>query len=273
MPATTFDVLGGAVITAAVVVGLVAERRRPLRRRIRPARERLTTNAALVLLAAVTLRLAMVPAAVAVASAGEAAGVGLLRWLPLPSAVGAGLGFLLLDWTVYVWHRLNHRAPLLWRFHLVHHTDLDLDVSTAFRFHAGELLLSVGWRSAQIVLIGVGPGLVLVYEVAMEAATAFHHSNWRLPAAVDRALTLGLVTPRMHGIHHSVQEAETSSNWSVIFSCWDRLHRTLCLGVPNDTLTIGLPAYRDPHELGVRRLLALPFTRQRDAWVWRSRRA
>jgi len=152
----------------------------------------------------------------------------------------------------------------------VHHTDLDLDVSTAFRFHAGELLLSVLWRSAQIVAFGIGPELVLLYEAAMETATAFHHSNWRLPPALDRALNLIVVTPRMHGIHHSVEERETNANWSVIFSWWDRLHRTLCLGVPAAGLTIGLPAYRDPRELRVRGLLALPFTRPRPAFTPRG---
>ena len=261
-----FDVWGGAAITAAVVLGFVAEQRAPLRPRTRPLGERLATNAALVALAALVLRLAMIPAALAVAAAGERAGVGLLRWLPLPSAAAAVLGFLLLDWTVYVWHRLNHRAPLLWRFHVVHHTDLDLDVSTAFRFHAGELLLSIAWRSAQIVVLGIGPALVLVYETAMETATAFHHSNWRLPLAVERALNLVLVTPRMHGIHHSVVERETNANWSVTFSWWDRLHRTLRLGVPNEMLTIGLPAYREPRALGLLPLLALPFRRQPPAF-------
>jgi sterol desaturase/sphingolipid hydroxylase (fatty acid hydroxylase superfamily) len=267
MALTAFDLWGGAIIAAAVAISFVAEQRHPLRRRTRPLGERLTTNAVMVVLAGVTLRLAMVPAALGVAAAGERAGAGLLRWLAAPPALAAVLGVLLLDWTVYVWHRLNHRAPVLWRFHLVHHTDLDLDVSTAFRFHAGELLLSIGWRSAQILVLGVTPAVVLAYEAAMEAATAFHHSNWRLPLALERRLALVFVTPRMHGIHHSVLEGETNSNWSVIFSWWDRLHRTLRRGVPDETLTIGLPAYRDPDELGVERLLALPFVRQRPAWT------
>jgi len=260
-----FDIWGAGAITAAVVIAFLAEQRWPLRRRVRPLGERLAINAVLVALAALTLRLAMIPAAVAVASFGENAGIGLLRWLPLPSTAAAGLGFLLLDWTVYVWHRLNHRVPLLWRFHLVHHTDLDLDVSTAFRFHAGELLLSVLWRSAQVVVLGVGPGLHLVYEAVMETATTFHHSNWRLPPALDRALNVVFVTPRMHGLHHSVLEQETNANWSVTFSCWDRLHHTLRTG--GDAPTIGLPAYRDPRELRVGGLLALPFQRQRAAFT------
>jgi len=259
----SFDRWASGAITAAVVIAFVAEQRWPLRPRVRPLGERLAINAVLVALAALTLRLAMIPAAVAVATLAERTGIGLLRWLPLPGVVAAALGFLLLDWTVYVWHRLNHRAPLLWRFHVVHHTDLDLDVSTAFRFHAGELLLSVLWRSAQILVLGVGPGLVLVYEAAMETATAFHHSNWRLPPALERALNVALVTPRMHGLHHSIAERETNSNWSVIFSWWDWLHRTRRAGAPP---TIGLPAYRDPRELGIGALLALPFRRQRPAF-------
>ena len=263
----SFDSWGGAAIVAAVAVGFAAEQHWPLRPRVRPLTERLPTNAAMVALAAVVLRLAMIPAALAVASAGERAGVGVLRWLPLSPAVASVLGFVLLDWSIYVWHRLNHRAPLLWRFHVVHHTDLDLDVSTAFRFHAGELLLSVVWRSAQIVVIGVGPELLLVYEVAMQTATAFHHSNWRLPLALERALNVIVVTPRMHGIHHSVEERETNANWSVVFSWWDRLHRTLRVGGPAAALTIGLPAYRDPRELRVRHLLALPFRRARPAFT------
>jgi len=165
---------------------------------------------------------------------------------------------------MYVWHRLNHRVPLLWRFHLVHHTDLDLDVSTALRFHAGELLLSCGWRAAQVAVIGPPVALLLVFEVVFETATAFHHSNWRLPHALDRALAAVVVTPRMHGVHHSTRQAETNSNWSVLLSCWDRLHRTLRFERPAEPLVIGLPAYRDP--LGARDLLALPFRRQRPAW-------
>ena len=254
-------------MAATVVVAFVAEQHRPLRRRTRPLGERLRTNTAMVILAALTMRLALVPAALAVATAGEQAGVGLLRAVNGPPVVAAGVGFVLLDWTLYVWHRLNHRWPLLWRFHLVHHTDLDLDVSTAFRFHFGELLLSIGWRSAQVLLFGIGPGLLLAWEATVQAATAFHHSNWRLPGRLERALSLVVVTPAMHGIHHSVAEAQTNSNWSVTFSWWDRLHGTLVRGVPNETLVIGLPAYRDAGELGIPRLLALPFRRQRNAWI------
>jgi sterol desaturase/sphingolipid hydroxylase (fatty acid hydroxylase superfamily) len=266
---TGVDLWGGAIVGLAVLVCFIAEQWRPLRVRVRPLGERLGTNVPMVAIAALTLRLAMVPAALAVAAVAERASVGVLHWVPLPATAAAVAGFLLLDWSIYVWHRLNHRVPWLWRFHLVHHTDLDLDVSTAFRFHAGELLLSVGWRTLAILATGASPMLLVVYEVVTQSATAFHHSNWRLPRGLERALSLVLVTPSMHGIHHSVVEDETNSNWSVVFSWWDRLHATLRREPPNETLTIGLPAWRDPRELGVARLLALPFRRQRPAWTRR----
>jgi sterol desaturase/sphingolipid hydroxylase (fatty acid hydroxylase superfamily) len=264
-----FDTWVAVTLAAVVVLCFVAERRRPLRALTRPLGERLATNVALVALAALVLRGLMVPAGLMVAAAAERAGIGVLHWLPLPALAAGGLGFLLLDWTLYLWHRLNHRVPWLWRFHLVHHTDLDLDASTAFRFHAGELLLAVGWRMLQVAAIGPSPALLLVYEVVTQAATVFHHSNWRLPHAAERALNTVLVTPRMHGIHHSVVEDETNSNWSVVFTWWDRLHGTLRLDVPHEALTIGLPAWRDPRELTLAELLALPFSRQRPAWTSR----
>ena len=259
-----FDALAGAAVVFVLAVLFLAESRAPLRRRARPRDERLAVNAVVAIGAALVVRLALVPIGVVVAGAAERAGVGLLHWLAAPPMLAWPAGLLLLDYTMYVWHRLNHRVPLLWRFHLVHHTDLDLDVSTALRFHAGELLLSCGWRAAQVAALGPPVALVLVFEVMFETATAFHHSNWRLPRALDRALTAVVVTPRMHGIHHSMREAETNSNWSGVVSWWDRLHRTLRLDRPAEALVIGLPAYREP--LRVRDLLALPFRRQRPAW-------
>jgi sterol desaturase/sphingolipid hydroxylase (fatty acid hydroxylase superfamily) len=171
-----------------------------------------------------------------------------------------------MDYTTWVWHRLNHQVPLLWRFHGVHHTDLDLDVMTSFRFHFGELTLSLGYRALQIAVIGVDPLILVVYEIVMDAATTFHHSNINLPLGLERGLNVVIVTPRMHGIHHSIVERETNANWSVVFSGWDRFHRTLRLDVPQDALVIGVPAYRSPGELTFGNLLVLPFRPQRAWW-------
>jgi sterol desaturase/sphingolipid hydroxylase (fatty acid hydroxylase superfamily) len=261
-----FDVASGSVLGALALLLLALEAGRPLRHRGRPRRERLTTNAAVAVLAAATMRVAVLPVAALAASWAASAGLGALRLVALHPLVAGGLGIVLLDYTTYLWHRLNHRWPLLWRFHSVHHTDLDLDVTTAFRFHVGELLASVVYRSLQVVVVGADLALLLVYEVVTEAATLFHHSNWRLPLGLERALNRLVVTPRMHGIHHSIVEAETNANWSVIFSVWDRLHRTLRVDVPQDQIVIGLPAYRDPAQLTFWKLLALPVRRPPGAW-------
>lgn len=260
------DFIGGPLLGALFLLFLWLEAARPLRRRVQARWDRLLTNGAVAAMAAVTVRLAFVPVVVWVAYQTQRSGFGLVPLLPVPPLVQGIVAFLLLDYTVYVWHRLNHAVPFLWRFHNVHHTDLDLDVSTAFRFHFGELLLATGYRCAQVVLIGVGPALALAYEVALEAATEFHHSNWQLPVGLERLLNRVVVTPRMHGIHHSIVERETNSNWSVIFSWWDRLHRTTRLDVPQDAVTIGVPAYRDPRELTFVGLLLMPFRRQRPTW-------
>jgi hypothetical protein len=119
----------------------------------------------------------------------------------------------------------------------------------------------VGTRALQIAIIGVGPMLILAWEAAELAPTAFHHSNLRLPIGLERALNGVLVTPRMHGIHHSIVEDKTNSNWSVVFSWWDRAHGTVRLNVPQEVITIGLPAYRDPAEVRLLPLLKIPLAR------------
>jgi sterol desaturase/sphingolipid hydroxylase (fatty acid hydroxylase superfamily) len=261
------DYIGTPLLVGLFLLLLGLETWRPLRQRVQARWERLVTNGLLAATAAATLRLAVIPVVVAVSSLARQANFGLLPLLPLPEPVRWVVALLVLDYTVYVWHWLNHTVPFLWRFHRVHHTDLDLDVSTAFRFHAGELLLSAFWRSAQMVFLGVGPTLALLFEVVQEAATEFHHSNCRLPPGMERVLNRVLVTPRMHGIHHSIVERETNSNWSVLFSWWDRLHRTLRLDLPQEAIVIGVPAYRDPCELTFFFLLLMPFQKQRPTWL------
>jgi sterol desaturase/sphingolipid hydroxylase (fatty acid hydroxylase superfamily) len=261
-----FDVVGIPVVGTVLAVCSWRESVSPLRRRVQPRRDRLRVNGAMIALAFVILRLAFIPLVLWIAGHTADSRLGLLPVLPVPAVFGGIAGFLLLDYTTWIWHRLNHQIPVLWRFHSVHHTDLDLDASTSFRFHAGELLLSIVYRSMQVALIGAGPALVLVYEIVLDASTAFHHSNWRLSTAVERGLVRVIVTPRMHGIHHSIVERETNSNWASILTWWDRLHGTLRLDVPQQAIVIGLPAYRGADELTLGRLLAMPFLRQRASW-------
>jgi sterol desaturase/sphingolipid hydroxylase (fatty acid hydroxylase superfamily) len=242
------------------------ERRRPLRRAVEPKAGRAARNLAVAAAAAAALRLAEKPAADALTALVERRRLGLLKLVGLPAWLEVAAACVLLDYTLYLWHVLTHRAPFLWRFHLVHHVDLDLDASTALRFHFAELALSVPWRAAQIVLVGVSPLALSVWQTLLFVSILFHHSNVELPAELERRLNRLVVTPRMHGIHHSAVREEADSNWSSGLTLWDRLHGTLRLGVPQDEITIGVPAYRDPAELGLTEVLMMPFGGERPAW-------
>jgi sterol desaturase/sphingolipid hydroxylase (fatty acid hydroxylase superfamily) len=159
-------------------------------------------------------------------------------------------------------------VPFLWRFHLPHHIDLDLDASTALRFHFGELTLSVAWRAVQVVLIGASPRALSVWQTFTLVEILFHHSNVELPEGAERWLSRLVVTPRLHGIHHSAREDETNSNWSSGLTVWDWLHGTLRRDVPQDEITVGVPAYRRPGEVTLPRVLEMPFGPQRPSWQW-----
>jgi sterol desaturase/sphingolipid hydroxylase (fatty acid hydroxylase superfamily) len=149
--------------------------------------------------------------------------------------------------------------PLLWRFHAVHHTDRDLDASTAVRFHFGELTLSVPWRAAQVALIGVSPSDLRLWQRALLVSILFHHSNLRLPDGAERALRAVVMTPRLHGIHHADEEATRDANWSSGLTLWDWLHGTLVTDVPQEAIRIGIAGYQHPDDVTLPRILAMPF--------------
>jgi sterol desaturase/sphingolipid hydroxylase (fatty acid hydroxylase superfamily) len=242
------------------------ERRRPLRRAVEPKLRREARNLAVAAAGAAALRVTARPLADALTSLVERRRWGLLKLVRLPAWLEVALAVVLLDYTLYLWHVLTHRVPFLWRFHVVHHVDLDLDASTALRFHFAELVLSVPWRAAQILLIGVSPPALSAWQTFLFLSIMFHHSNVRLPLEIERRLNALVVTPRMHGIHHSTVKEETNSNWSSGLTVWDWLHGTLRLDVPQDAIVIGVPAYRDPSEVGLLSMLALPFGEERPTW-------
>ena len=141
-------------------------------------------------------------------------------WSGLP---GLFLDLVLLDFLIYWWHLANHRVPLLWRFHEVHHLDRFLDTTSALRFHFGEVLLSALARAAVIYLLGFPFSSILVFETLLLMATLFHHSNLRLPARLEGALSLVIITPSIHWVHHHARQSDTDSNYGTIFSFWDRI--------------------------------------------------
>jgi sterol desaturase/sphingolipid hydroxylase (fatty acid hydroxylase superfamily) len=191
---------------------------------------------------------------------------GLVHLVTLPAWLEFIVSILLMDLGFYYWHLANHRIPLLWRFHNVHHTDPELDVSTAFRFHFGEIALSSFFNVIQISLIGISPWAFVAYQLLFQSEVLFHHSNLRLPIAFERFLSRMLVTPRMHGIHHSQVHRENNSNFGTVFPWWDRFHRTLGLNIPQSAVVIGIPAYSLPGDNTVPGALLMPFRKQRDYW-------
>ncbi len=261
----------GMVTTAVILGGLFVllfalERLVPLRQARNALTRRLLVNLAISALAIGAAAAFVQPAVASALDFGSARRVGLLPWVELPAPVEFVIAFALLDLTFYYWHFANHKLAFLWRFHNVHHIDRDLDVSTAFRFHFVEVALSAGFRVLQIVLIGVSPVTFALYELVFQANTLFHHSNVRLPLAIERLLNQVLVTPRMHGIHHSEERRENNSNFSVVLPWWDRVHRTLRLNVPQAQIVIGIPAYAAPSDNSLGHALLMPFKRQRNYW-------
>jgi len=248
-----------AAVAVTLAVVTVLEAVRPLRRRVELALRHLGRNLAVEAISLAVLTLLQTPFLIPVTRWAQREGVGLLNLVALPRTVELVIGVLLLDYTLWHWHRINHVWPLLWRFHAVHHVDLDLDASTAFRFHFGELALSVVYRVVQVLVLGPSPLAVASWQLLLFVSILFHHSNLRLPLGLERALVRVVVTPRMHGIHHSLYLNETNANWSSLLSGWDRLHRTLVLDVPQKDVPIGVPTCRDPRQVTLGRILVRPF--------------
>jgi len=265
MPHVSPWLVAGALTTAFLLL-LIVETLRPLRRAREPKLRRLGRNLAVAGIAAATMELLQIPILLPVSRWAAAQDFGLLRMLPLHGTLRVVVAVVLLDYTLWFWHFANHRVPFLWRFHSVHHVDRDMDVSTGIRFHFGELGLSVFFRAAQVALIGADPPAVVLWQSLLFLSVLFHHSNTRLPSGLERALVRIVVTPRMHGIHHSNYRNETDSNWSSLLSAWDYLHRTALLNVPQDAVTIGIPAYDRPEAVRLGKILALPFVRREDDW-------
>jgi sterol desaturase/sphingolipid hydroxylase (fatty acid hydroxylase superfamily) len=193
---------------------------------------------------------------------------GLVKWLRLPLWLEVPVALILLDYLLYLWHVAFHNVPFLWRFHQVHHVDLDMDASTAIRFHFGEITMSTALQTFQILAIGVSPLTFSIWNTWLISEIMFHHSNVELPFRVERWLCQIIVTPRMHGIHHSLVPEELNSNWSSGLTVWDRLHGTLRLNVPQNYLTLGVAAFPDAKELAFPKLTEMPFEEHQRYPPW-----
>ena len=258
--------LGPILAVAALAAVMVLEHRAPLRHATQREPARTGRNLTLGLLSMAVVAAVEGPLVGRLADTVEQRRWGLTQRVRAPAWLRDALAVVGMDYTMYVWHVLTHKVPFLWRFHLVHHVDLDLDCTTALRFHAVDMLISIPWRAAQVAVLGTSRRALSAWQSFFFASVVFHHSNMRLPPRLERCLACVLTTPRMHGIHHSAVHDQTDSNWSSGLSIWDHLHRTFRLDVPQRAIRIGVPGFRAPAELRLWPSLALPFRRQRDAW-------
>lgn len=228
---------------------------------------RWASNLGLVALNTVLLRLIVPITSVGAAIAVHARGWGLMQLIDWPSWLEILLAIVIFDFAIYLQHVLFHAIPVLWRLHMVHHADLDFDVTTGLRFHTLEILLSAFIKVAVIVILGPSAVTVVAFEVLLNATAMFNHSNVRIPLWLDRVLRRIVVTPDMHRVHHSVIRSEANSNFGFNLSFWDSLLGTFRAqpAAGHEQMTIGVLQLRD--ELRVDRLpqmLALPFQRETE---------
>ncbi len=249
-----------AVFLGVLIAMAVWEVAAPRRRVEIPRLLRWTNNLGLVVLDTVLVRLAFPVLAVGLAVIADENGWGILNQLQLAGWVAVVLAVLALDFAIYLQHVLFHAVPALWRLHRMHHADLEFDVTTGLRFHPVEVLMSMAIKLGVVMVLGPPAIAVLVFEVLLNGTSMFNHSNIRLPARVDAALRLIVVTPDMHRVHHSIHPSETNSNFGFNIPWWDRLLGTY-LAQPragHERMTIGIEQFRTRRDLWLDRMLIQP---------------
>ncbi len=246
-----------ALIFAAVAL---AEAAMPRRKRLFARSARWPGNIAVAAINTAAVSILIPVTAVAAAIAAERGGIGLLHARALPGAVTFVAGVLALDFAIYLQHVMFHAVPLLWRLHRMHHADLDFDVTTGFRFHPGEIILSMLIKIGVVISLGPPPLAVLAFEVLLNGTSMFNHGNLAIDEHTDRWLRWLVVTPDMHRVHHSIVRDETNSNFGFNLPWWDWIMGTY-LAQPaagHLAMTIGIEQFRSPEELGLMRMLTQP---------------
>lgn len=232
----------------------------PRRRQEIPKVLRWTNNLSLVVIDTAILRLAFPVLAVGLAGIAKINGWGLFNMIDLPLWVAVIFAIMLLDLATYVQHIVFHAVPGLWRLHRMHHADLEFDATTGLRFHPAEIVLSMTVKLALVLAIGAPAVAVLAFEVILNAASIFNHSNIAMSPAVDRVVRLFLVTPDMHRVHHSIEPRETNANFGFSVPWWDRLFGTYLAQPAKGHLEmkIGIEQFRSRRELWLDRMLVQP---------------
>ncbi len=232
--------------------------RRPL---TAPKTTRWFTNWTIVVLDSLVVRLIFPIVAVGTAVWAKSNGYGLLNMFDVPFVIAAFFAFFFLDFSIWFSHLASHKVPMFWRIHRMHHSDVDIDVSTALRFHPIEIALSLLFKMAIVVVLGAPAISVILFEIVLNGGAMFNHSNTKLPLWLDRYLRWFIVTPDMHRVHHSIIHNETDSNYGFNFSFWDRMFGTY-VDQPSkghDDMTIGLPEWQDKKPTRLDWSLMVPF--------------
>lgn len=256
--------LNGILTVGAFAALYYFEKARPLRNRIEPKEINAARDLAIASAAGLAINVFEKPLTDKLTKFVERKRFGLLKLFRLPRFVETAFGVILLDYTLYLWHVLTHKSPFLWRFHQIHHADLDLTAATAIRFHFAEMIISILWRAGQILLVGVSPEALKIWQNLLMYSILFHHSNVKLPEDLEKKLQKIIVTPRLHGIHHSVKKDEMDANWSSGLSVWDFLHGTFRDDVPQDDIMIGVKGFDELKDVTLGKMLIEPFLPQTE---------
>lgn len=259
---TTQDTIRIGAYVSVLILMTLWELMRPHRQLTNSKLCRWGGNLAIVALNTLVARILFAGGAFAVATTAQERGWGLLYLVEGPLWLEAAIGILALDFIIYWQHRIFHVVPLLWRFHMMHHSDLDLDVTSGVRFHPVEIVLSLAMKTMAIIAVGASPIVVMIFEVVLNATSLFNHGNVAIPQRLDRLLRWIVVTPDMHRIHHSTDVRETNSNYGFNVPWWDRLFGTYCHepALGHLGMTIGLEHLDPPVCLNVFMMLRFPFS-------------
>jgi sterol desaturase/sphingolipid hydroxylase (fatty acid hydroxylase superfamily) len=224
-------------------------------------KNRLKINLALTGIDILVVRLIFGAAAVGAAQFAEINGWGIFNYLDLWSGLEIIAVVIILDLMIYIQHVVVHMIPFFWQFHIVHHSDLDLDVSSGLRFHPIEIMGSMLFKIGLVFALGPAPIAVVIFEAVLNGMSQFSHSNITLPDKLDRLLRFLIVTPDMHRIHHSIEKMETSSNFGFNLSIWDRFLGTYIQDAKREQpkIIIGVDQFRTSEEVSLKKLLLMPF--------------
>jgi len=217
-----------------------------------------TRNLAIAIINSLLLAVIFAGLTVLIAEATKENKMGLVYLLSISGGASVAVSFLLLDFWMYWWHRLNHQIPFLWRFHRMHHSDPNVDVTTATRFHPGEIVLSSILRLAAIPLAGIPIEAIILFDAVQLPIISFHHANISLPKTLDRALRRAIVTPFMHKVHHSRLMREANSNFSSVLSIWDRLFHSFTEKEDYREIRFGLDGFDVRDRQSIQGLLRTP---------------